>query len=99
MSDPEAETEFIGSHLKAKNGYGQNGFQGASSDTPGEHTTSGFLPAVTLPAAGSDGQTRSVSKEPYPTTFGMKARGEPVKVLSHNTRRPNEPRTGRHFQR
>jgi hypothetical protein len=43
MANPTADNE-IASHFKAKNGYGQNGYQGASSDTPGEHTTSGFLP-------------------------------------------------------
>ena len=31
--------EFIGSKEKAKNGYGQNAYQGASSDLPGQHTT------------------------------------------------------------
>jgi hypothetical protein len=36
----------IGSRQKAKNGYGQNGFLGPSSDLPGKQTTSGFLPKV-----------------------------------------------------
>ena len=30
----------------SKAGYGQNGYHGASSDTPGENTTAGFLPGV-----------------------------------------------------
>jgi hypothetical protein len=30
------DQEFIGSHEKAKNAYGQNGYQGASSLTPGQ---------------------------------------------------------------
>lgn len=61
-------TVFIGSKLPAKNGYGQNGYHGASSDLPGKHTTSGFLPQVTAPK--DPWQTRNVSKEQYPTTFG-----------------------------
>jgi hypothetical protein len=36
---------------KPKRGYGQNGFNGASSDLPGERTTSGFLPDCDLSAA------------------------------------------------
>jgi hypothetical protein len=35
----------------SKAGYGQNGFAGASSDLPGENTTSGFLPAPDYAAA------------------------------------------------
>lgn len=94
------DTEIKGwSHLKANNGYGQNGFTGPSSDTPGEHTTSGFLPAVKLPAAGNDGQTRDVKSEQYPTTFGMSGPKASSKVGTSNLRRPNEPRTGTHFQR
>ena len=31
-----------------KAGYGQNGYAGASSDLPGENTTSGFLPGPPL---------------------------------------------------
>lgn len=60
-------TQFIGSKFAARNGYGQNGFQGASSDLPGQRTTSGFLPDVTAPL---NSQVRHVSAEPYPTTFG-----------------------------
>lgn len=91
-------TVIGGSKMKPKNGYGQNGFQGASSDLPGEHTTSGFLPAASVP--GEDWQTRKVSAEQgVPTHPGMKSRSEPTKVLGHNTRRANAPRTGTHFQR
>lgn len=99
MSAPESDTEFVGSHLKAKNNYGQNGFQGASSDLPGQHTTSGFLPAVKLPAENDDKQTRNVKSEQYPTTFGMSGPKASSKITSSNLRRPNEPRTGKHFQR
>jgi hypothetical protein len=93
------DTEFVGSHLRAKNGYGQNGFQGPSSDTPGKHTASGFLPAVKLPAADDNGQTRNVKSDQYPTTFGMTGPKASPKVGTSNSRRPNEPRTGTHFQR
>lgn len=94
------DTEISGwSHLKANNGYGRNGFTGPASDTPGKHTTSGFLPAVKLPAAGDDGQTRKVKAEQYPTTFGMSSPKASPKVEKSNLRRSNEPRTGTHFQR
>lgn len=99
MAQEDSEIIGGGSNLKARNNYGQNGYQGASSDTPGEHTTSGFLPAVKLPDAGDDGQTRNVKSDQYPTTFGMSGPKASPKITSHNTRRPNEPRTGTHFQR
>jgi hypothetical protein len=53
-----ADTEIIASRLKPENKYGQNGYQGPSSDTPGEHTTSGFLPQAAAPDSG--GQTRQL---------------------------------------
>jgi hypothetical protein len=38
---------FASDALKpSKAGYGQNGYQGASSDLPGENTTAGFLPGI-----------------------------------------------------
>lgn len=61
---------YISSDIQAKNNYGQNGFQGSSSDLPGKHTTSGFLPQVKLP--NDDFQTRKVEKTAYANTFGMK---------------------------
>lgn len=98
--------EFASDALKPnKNGYGQNGYGGASSDNPGESTQSGFLPAPDLQGAydkvsktdglykgGRSGkgnppapkdfkqpaftapQTRTVSAESYPLSFGMDAR-------------------------
>lgn len=86
MADNQNQPEvFIGSRIKAKNGYGQNGFQGASSDLPGEHTTSGFLPQVTVPDKitaseneGGNWQTRPVSKDGYPPAHGMKARNDTI---------------------
>lgn len=67
---PLNEDTFIPSHEAANNGYGQNGYLGPSSDLPGQRTTSGFLPDVTLPKTDHNWQTRDVSKNTYPTTFG-----------------------------
>lgn len=75
-------TEVVGSKspslasdaLKPDNsGYGQNGFGGASSDLPGKHTCSYFLPETDLGKALSErklAQQRPISAEPLPTTFG-----------------------------
>jgi hypothetical protein len=98
MADPVADSEeFVGSHMKAKNGYGQNGFQGASSDLPNEHTTSGFLPQAEIPT--DSWQTRSVAKEAYPTTFGMKSPAEPAKIPLSNVRRATLSINSKSFQR
>jgi hypothetical protein len=77
------DSEIIGggSNLKAFNRYGQNGYQGPASDTPGKHTTSGFLPAVSKPAESADGQCRKVSAEQYPTTHGMKGAAAGPKIV------------------
>lgn len=80
-----AET-FIGSHLKAKNGYGQNGFQGASSDLPGEKTTSGFLPECKV--TSGDWQTRSVSQKQLAPAHGQRDRNaSPTKIAAKVDRR------------
>ncbi len=63
-------TEIVGSNLKAKNGYGQNGYTGASSDQPGQRTCSDFLPDVSVPSG--DWQVRDVGKSGIKTTPGMK---------------------------
>jgi hypothetical protein len=91
------DTTFIGSHEKAMNGYGQNGYQGASSDMPGQHTTSGFLPQAEIPA--SDWQMRKVSKEGYAPSFGMKSPAEPAKVPSVTTHRTSKQAAPGSFQR
>lgn len=61
--------------------YGQNGYTGASSDLPGQRTTSGFLPElepnkeiVKNYAKDESFQTRKVSAEQYPAAHGMKPR-------------------------
>jgi hypothetical protein len=67
--------QFIESKEPANNGYGQNGFQKASSDLPGnKKTTSGFLPEVTLPATDDNWQTRKVKADAYATHPGMAPR-------------------------
>jgi hypothetical protein len=73
MADTFDGPDVLGSNEPAKNGYGQNGFPGSSSDVPNgkPKTTSGFLPQAVLPKEADDGQTRPVDKTPYPTTFGM----------------------------
>ena len=93
MANPDS-TEFVGSHLKAKNGFGQNGYQGASSDTPGQHTTSDFLPQAKVPA--DDWQTRHVSAEPIKAHDGMANRSTASeKVPAANVRRSKTDGQGR----
>lgn len=94
-------TEFVGSHEKALNGYGQNGYQGPSSDLPGQSTRMDRdygLPADPTAKSG-DWQTRTVSKEAYPTAFGMTAPKEPAKVPTANVRRASVQRAPGSFQR
>ena len=77
-------TDFASDALKpSKAGYGQNGFGGASSDLPGERTTSGFLPDTDLAAARAvdekirnrnPGQPGGVSAAPITPSFGMTQR-------------------------
>src|SRR5260221_11048541 len=62
---------IVASKLKPENSYGQNGFQGASSDLPGQKTTSGFLPETKLPA--SNLQMRKVSAAPIAVHPGRSA--------------------------
>lgn len=86
MADDQANDTFIASNEPAKNGYGQNGYQGPASDLPGQHTTSGFLPQSKVPASGW--QTRSVSKDQYPAAHSMRDRNaNPVKIPA-KTHRP-----------
>lgn len=49
--------------------YGQNGYGGASSDLPGQRTTSGFLNTMTPPV---NDQLRKVKADALPASFGMK---------------------------
>lgn len=75
---------FASDALKpSKAGYGQNGYAGASSDLPGERTTSGFLPDTDYNAAYAEdvkirdrnpGQPGGVSNKPFAPAFGMDQR-------------------------
>lgn len=76
---------FVASELPAKNRYGQNGYQGPSSDLPGQHTTSGFLPQARVD--GSKWQTRDVKKDQYPTTHGMRNRSLGPETIPAKTNR------------
>jgi hypothetical protein len=42
--------DIVGSKMPANNGYGQNGFQGASSDSPGSVRTNSKMGAELFPA-------------------------------------------------
>ena len=69
-------TEITGSHLKAKNGYGQNGATDASSLLPGQ--TKPYIPDASPPSASAapgDWQTRKVSAEPIKPSTGMEHNG------------------------
>jgi hypothetical protein len=69
---------FVSDALKEdKRGYGQNGYGGASSDLPGQRTTSGFLPQTDLAAAQAARkkiQERTVTAAPPPLSYGMAQR-------------------------
>jgi hypothetical protein len=81
------DQEIVASKIKPMNGYGQNSYQGPSSDLPGQHTRiDGFGPVVAVPPRSSDGtadwQLRKISADPLPTTFGM-AQAPAVKAVPH----------------
>lgn len=98
MTTFESDTVIAGSHLKPMNKYGQNGFPGPSSDLPGQHTTSGFLPQVALPG-GDNGQTRTVSAEQYPAAYGLKSQSAPQTFPTANVRRATVSINPKSFQR
>jgi hypothetical protein len=88
--------QYIKSDEKANNRYGQNGYSGPSSDLPGKHTSTGFLPKVTLNPdyqKDQDWQTRKVDATPLALAHGMINRskdGDEAKVpskVSHPVKR------------
>lgn len=89
--------EIVGSKEKALNRYGQNGYAGPSSDTPGKHTTSGFLPQASVP--NDPWQTRKVDASPIAPAHGMKSPAAPDKIGGGNIRQPSKRQMGGHFQR
>lgn len=66
---PEFASEQL-APAPSKPGYGQNQFNGAASDLPGQNTRSGFLPGTTTPV---NNQLRKIKADALPTTFGMKS--------------------------
>ncbi len=68
-NEPDSVAEQIKPSSKL---YGQNGFDHASSDVPGENTRSGFLPGPS--SAPLNSQLRKVNATPLPTTFGQAGR-------------------------
>lgn len=102
-------TEFVGSHEKANNKYGQNGYQGPASDLPGQATRMNrdyglaadpSLDGVTKNfGEAGNWQTRNVSKDGYKPAHGMKAPSEPAKVPDANVRKSRVQAAPGSFQR
>jgi len=80
-------TDFASDALKpSKVGYGQNGFGGASSDTPGEKTSSDFLPGPGTPINDQTRMLQNSGKEKVVSdAFGME---------SARARQPNPAKSG-----
>jgi hypothetical protein len=98
-----AGTEFVGSHEKAKNGYGQNGYQGASSQLPGDapvRMDRDFGLAADPSAAPGDWQTRKVDATPYSTHPGMRSPNSKLDAFpSANVRPASKRAMGGNYQR
>jgi hypothetical protein len=92
---------FVASKEKSKNAYGQNGYQGASSDLPGKHTVMNrdFGLKEDPSAKPGDWQTRTVDATPYAPAHGMKAPAEPAKVPDAVNHRPTKQAAPGSFQR
>jgi hypothetical protein len=86
QSPLSADQIVVASKEPALNKFGQNGYLGPSSDEPGKHTTSGFLPKVAIP--DDNWQTRPASAEQAdPTTFSMRDRNAtPAKIAPKTDR-------------
>lgn len=79
-------TDVVGSKMPSlasdafkpsQKGYGQNNYGGASSDLPGQRTTSGYLPDPDLPGARALDvklRNRKVDSTPIKPAFGMDQR-------------------------
>lgn len=66
------EPSFASDSQASNRGYGQNGYTGPPSDTPGKNTKSGFLPG---PGAPVNDQLRKVKADPITPAYGMKKQG------------------------
>jgi hypothetical protein len=77
----EQGDQFIRSSEPADNGFGQNGYQGASSVKPGSKSvSSNFLPELRAKTF-ENVQKRQVSSEQYPATYGHRAvNADPVRL-------------------
>ncbi len=76
---------IIATNIPANSGYGQNGFNGPSSDLPGKNTTSGLLPRVTIP--DDQTQVRKLSADAIPSAHGMRnVSANPVKIATKLSR-------------
>lgn len=85
VDQQSADSEvFIGSKERPDNGYGQNGYQGASSVTDGSNPSANLLPKCVIKA--DDFQTRKVSANAYAPAHGMKKPSAPGGVVPANSR-------------
>lgn len=76
------QTEIAVTKVPAANRYGQNGYQGPSSDLPGQHTRiEGFQKAVTVPKDDGGWQTRQVDAKPYAPSHGMRDRNAAPTII------------------
>lgn len=84
MGSFDDDQTVVASAEPALNKYGQNGYQGASSDLPGKSTAiAGFMKQVKVAEAKND-QMRTVSAQQYPTKPGMRSRsGDSAKVVDY----------------
>lgn len=99
---------FVASKQKAKNAYGQNGYQGPSSDLPGQHTvmdrdfglaTDPDVAITDQPGETGNWQTRAVSAEQYAAHPGMKSPDSKSEFPTANVRPVSKRALGGNFQR
>lgn len=104
------QPQFASEAKPDNSGYGQNGFQGPSSDLPGKRTTSGFLPEDagiqgiigdtkadmndSYRAGRGDWQTRTVSAAPIAAHPGMKSPNKVTDKVPDSTQRHATTRPG-----
>ena len=93
---------FIGSREKSDNGYGQNGFDGASSDLAGDPQTKmnrDFGLSADPTSAPGDWQTRAVKADAYAPAFGMKPANGVSTFPTNNVRKATTRGPNGNFQR
>jgi hypothetical protein len=94
MTMADDSEQFISSHEKANNGYGQNGDPSPSSVLPGKKAPkiSGNVAPPDASADPGDWQTRKLSPDNVPDHPAMKSRtvsdGSPGGILGSNPARP-----------